>query len=183
MSMFYIFKKDEDLLHYGILGMKWGIRRYQNADGSLTSEGKKRYSNELIKKLYNGYARYNGIDRNGKARLDFNNFINYDDVIRNNPAQGLLTRNYLEIKYSKSDKETKELLKKRRDIIDKYFIEPYLGENAKIITREDNSWGSTVLYNLGQEFAAALLGGTYGTFHYDDEKEWDRMIELKQYRQ
>lgn len=33
-----------ELAHYGILGMKWGVRRYQNPDGSLTSEGKKRYS-------------------------------------------------------------------------------------------------------------------------------------------
>ncbi len=34
------------LAHHGILGMKWGIRRFQNKDGSLTSEGKKRYSEE-----------------------------------------------------------------------------------------------------------------------------------------
>ncbi len=31
------------LLHYGIKGMKWGVRRYQNYDGSLTDAGKKRY--------------------------------------------------------------------------------------------------------------------------------------------
>lgn len=33
------------LKHYGILGMKWGVRRFQNKDGTLTEAGKKRYYN------------------------------------------------------------------------------------------------------------------------------------------
>lgn len=38
--------EEENLQHHGILGMKWGIRRYQNPDGSLTPEGKKRYGSD-----------------------------------------------------------------------------------------------------------------------------------------
>ena len=39
-------KYDEELQHYGVKGMKWGIRRYQNENGTLTSAGKKRAKQE-----------------------------------------------------------------------------------------------------------------------------------------
>lgn len=35
------------LSHWGIKGMKWGKRRYQNPDGTLTAEGKKRYGDDV----------------------------------------------------------------------------------------------------------------------------------------
>lgn len=41
-ELYAIITNDNHLEHHGIKGQKWGVRRYQNPDGSLTEEGKKR---------------------------------------------------------------------------------------------------------------------------------------------
>ena len=41
--MWYVVQDDE-LYHHGIKGQRWGVRRFQNPDGTLTSAGKKRYA-------------------------------------------------------------------------------------------------------------------------------------------
>ncbi len=45
-----------ELYHYGIKGMKWGVRRFQNQNGTLTSAGRKRYADDpRVKKLKDAY--------------------------------------------------------------------------------------------------------------------------------
>lgn len=55
-----------ELRHHGILGMKWGVRRYQNKDGSLTPEGRSRYGyaqdegSKEVSKKFQRYKRVQG---------------------------------------------------------------------------------------------------------------------------
>lgn len=39
-------RRQDELWHWGIKGMKWGVRRYQNKDGTLTTAGKKHYGED-----------------------------------------------------------------------------------------------------------------------------------------
>lgn len=68
----------EELYHHGIKGQKWGVRRFQDKDGSLTPAGKERYYAESDKKEVQNDAKSSTIpkgfkfNRVGQASLDIN---------------------------------------------------------------------------------------------------------------
>lgn len=66
-----------ELYHHGIKGMKWGVRRYQNNDGSLTAAGKQRLAKSIQKA-----AKGNTVDERKQLRKDV-----YDDLATNYKSQ------------------------------------------------------------------------------------------------
>ena len=66
---------DNELYHHGIKGQKWGVRRYQNSDGTLTSKGKNRYARDAREKEFNKYDEstgkyYKQSKKNGRTNLE-----------------------------------------------------------------------------------------------------------------
>ena len=76
MSFYYIggFKFGDELYHYGIKGQKWGVRRFQNEDGTRTDAGKKRYGNKYTRPGESGLT---GLRRRIQGRTP-----EQDDAIR-----------------------------------------------------------------------------------------------------
>lgn len=79
MEAIYIKHTAEDeLYHHGVLGMHWGVRRYQNTDGSLTPAGKAKYGKKVARKYY----RINRLQRKAEKTESFKDYRKIQKKIR-----------------------------------------------------------------------------------------------------
>ena len=106
----------DEIKHHGIKGQKWGVRRYQNADGSLTAAGKKRYgTSENFEKQYPADKKKSDIALIGASR---------------NAARGAkeVNKNLREVEREKASKKQKKANKQ---------IEEAARENARNMTDQE----------------------------------------------
>lgn len=113
--------RNDELYHYGILGMRWGIRRYQNKDGSLTPAGKKRAA-----KLARKYRETVGSDVSPAIKTK----RRIEDMSNEELAERTM-RNQLETNYMRSLSDRKVMIKKSEPAIKKFVTETLLPNVAK----------------------------------------------------
>ena len=154
--------KAEELCHHGILGQKWGIRRFQNADGSLTAAGKQR--------VYAQGANYGGYESFRHRHRRAIDAAKYDKDIEKN--QKKLDRAYEKGNTKKIEKYTAvdKVLKNNRNIMIKDLSpeEIQMGKNY-ITMMKATAIGTIIAGPIGG--AAAGMGVRYANKMQETKKK------------
>ena len=114
--------ENSQLYHHGILGMKWGVRRFQNKDGSLTSDGKRHLEQNSKAKQGNNKKKKGHTTNKGKS---INELI--DDELRKRINRLELEKRYEAL--SKKEQKAKMFDGKR-------FVTQVLENSGKVVATQ-----------------------------------------------
>lgn len=101
---------DDELYHFGVKGMKWGVRRYQNEDGSLTSLGKKRDKMLSDRKTAKKHSTTSNIVNAQYSRREFEDAktrLKLENQKKKSKRQQDLEKKYIDQGFSKDEAEIK----------------------------------------------------------------------------
>lgn len=93
---------EPELYHYGILGQKWGIRRYQNKDGTLTERGKIHYAKleKQLSDLNPSFEKKSSPDTTGRMKKKVKDMSDEEIVARTNRLK--LEKAFADAQYERS---------------------------------------------------------------------------------
>lgn len=161
MGTKYIVTHNGDLYHWGIKGMKWGERRYQNKDGSLTAAGIKRYYKSADREGYKNTERTGErykTDKKGKKtyyEADVSKWVDNDlqntGKVLNDSAN--LARNLK----TATDKIGKNKPRERLDLSNMSDKELREQINRELLERQYNDVFNPPKVNKGKETASRIL--------------------------
>ena len=140
------YKKGPYLQHWGIKGMKWGVRRYQNKDGSLTDAGKKRRDNE-----YDGLSK----KQKDKYKADPNKWAREDNTNARRLAEesSQMTNKLKQI----NDKSMRNRPKATMDLSSMTDEQMRREINRKLLEKQYNDMFAPQKQARGREFASKFL--------------------------
>lgn len=120
-----MYKDENEIYHHGILGQKWGVRRYQNPDGSLTEAGRRRA--QKLKGEYESLTRK-------KLKFGKDRLLRRSDYVRNNHNKDLSDID-LDYKINRLQRE-----KQARDL--EAYLNPSKENKGRSLLKE--SWNDVV---------------------------------------
>ena len=130
-----------ELYHHGIKGQKWGVRRYQNKDGQLTSAGKERYGKRIQKMEKKAVQKTYKEDRKNGGSFVFKSYRqgtgeNYKKAKSDFNKKMINDSKYKELSKKAFDAEKKRLMSEKKYINDEDKYNKYLNtKKAKELDR------------------------------------------------